>query len=69
MVSFAIQFLIFIVVVVIVILGVQWLLAKLGVAIDPTLKTIIGLILFLVLLVFFLNWIGAFPSSGTLFRH
>ena len=58
MIAFAIQFVIFIVVVVIIGLSIQWALAKFGFTPDPTLKYIIGLIIFLGILVLFLNNLG-----------
>ena len=67
MISFLISFLIFIVVVAIVVIGIRWLLSLTGVAIPQPIMIILGLILFLILLVCFLNYmpIGA---SGPLFH-
>jgi type IV secretory pathway VirB2 component (pilin) len=68
MIEFAIQFIIFCVVVVIVVLGAQWVFAKLGWTLDPTLKAILGLFAFLVLLIIFLNMIG-YMSGIALVHH
>ena len=67
MIALAIQVVVFIVCMVIIVLIVQWALAKLGVPIDPTLKTILGLLAFLILLIFFLNIAGY--MSGIAWIH
>jgi len=59
-VSFLISFLVFIIVVAIVIIGVRWLLGVAGIAIPQPLMIILGLICFLVLLLFFLNFTGVY---------
>lgn len=59
-VSFLISFLVFIIVVAIVIIGVRWLLGVAGVAIPQPLMIILGLICFLVLLLFFLDFTGVY---------
>lgn len=70
MISFLISFLVFVVVLVIVGLIIQWALARLGWAVDPTLKAIVGLIVFLVLLLVFLNYAGVWGGAATPFwRH
>lgn len=56
-VGFLISFLIFICVVAVVILGIRWLIRISGVAVSPELNLMIGIILFLVLLIVFLEWI------------
>ena len=58
MISFAIQFVVFVVCVVIVVLVAQWGIAKLGWTIDPTLRVILGLFLFLFCFLVFLNFVG-----------
>jgi hypothetical protein len=55
---------VFVVCVVIIVLIVQWGMAKVGWTIDPTLKAIIGLIIFLVCLLAFLNMTGHLTSRG-----
>ena len=54
--GFLIGFLIFICVVAVVILGIRWLIRISGVAISPELNLIIGIILFIILLIVFVNW-------------
>jgi hypothetical protein len=56
-IGFLISFLIFICVVAVVILGIRWLIRISGVTISPELNLIIGIILFLILLVLFLNYV------------
>jgi hypothetical protein len=68
MIGFAIEFLVFVVVVVILVLIVQWAIAKLGWTIDPALKVIVGLIIFLICLLIFLNMVGVFTGNGFNFR-
>jgi hypothetical protein len=53
-----VSLLVFVIVVVIIVLIIKWGLAKAGIALDPMLMNIIYLILFLVLLLAFLNWTG-----------
>ena len=59
-ISFLVSFLVFIVVVAIVIIGIRWLLSLAGVAIPQPLMIILGLIAFLILLLFFLNFTGVY---------
>jgi hypothetical protein len=59
MIHFLISFLIFVIVVVILFKIAKWGLRATGVAIDPELMNIIYLILFLLLVVVFLNYVGA----------
>ena len=59
--AFLAYFVIFIVACAIVILGLRWLAAKAGWQPDPTLMTIIGLIIFLILFVIFLAMVGVIP--------
>jgi hypothetical protein len=58
MIGFMVECVIFVVCVVIIVLVCQWALAKLGVTIDPTLRVVIGLVIFLVCFVAFLNMTG-----------
>jgi hypothetical protein len=53
-----VEFLIFIVIVAIVIIGVRWLMSLAGVSIPQPLIIILGLILFIVFLLIFLNFLG-----------
>lgn len=55
-VGFLISFLIFICVVAVVILGIRWLIRISGVTVSPELNLMIGIILFIVLLIVFLEW-------------
>ena len=48
---------------IVIILG-RWLLSLTGIAIPQPLMIVLGLIVFLVLLLFFLDWIGAFSLFG-----
>ena len=59
-----IGFVIFCVCVAIVIILGRWLLSLTGIAIPQPLMVVLGLIVFLVLLLFFLDWIGAFSLFG-----
>ena len=59
-ISFLISFLVFIIVVAIVIIGARWLLGLAGVTIPQPLMIILGLICFLILLLFFLNFTGVY---------
>lgn len=63
MLSFLVSFIVFLVVVAILIIGFRWLLSLTGLSIPQPLLIILGLILFLVLLLFFVNYVG-FPSGG-----
>jgi hypothetical protein len=67
MVNFLLSFLIFIVIVAILIIGFKWLLSLTGLAIPQPLMIILGLILFLVLLLLFFNYVGVMP--GLTFPH
>jgi hypothetical protein len=69
MIGFAIEFLIFVVVMVILVLILQWGMAKIGWTIDPALRVIVGLIIFLVCLLIFLNFIGVFSGNGFNFHR
>ena len=71
MIGLAVDFLIFAVVIVILFLTAKWLMAKLGWAPDPALTTIIGLIVFLLCLIVFLNAVGAINVGtwGPVLRH
>jgi hypothetical protein len=72
MISFLVSFLIFLVVVAILIIGFRWLLSLTGLAIPQPLLIILGLILFLILLVFFVNYVGlpaGAGGNGYLFHH
>jgi hypothetical protein len=59
-ISFLVAFLVFIIVVAIVIIGVRWLLSLAGVVIPQPQMIILGLICFLILLLFFLNFTGVY---------
>lgn len=59
-----IGFLVFCICVAIVIILGRWLLSLTGIAIPQPLLIVLGLIIFLILLLFFLDWIGLF-SFGT----
>jgi len=59
-VGFLVSFLVFIIIVAIVIIGVRWLLSVAGVAIPQPLLVILGLIFFLIVLLFFLNFTGVY---------
>lgn len=56
-----IYFLIWLCVLAILIVGVRWLLAQMGVVIPPPVLAILGFLLFLILLLYFL---GAFGAAG-----
>ena len=58
MIGFAIQFVIVVVCIVIIGLVIQWALSKFGIPVDPTLKVILGLIIFVIVLIWFLNSFG-----------
>jgi len=64
MIGFLIQFLIFLIVVTILIIGFKYLLSLTGIAIPQPILIIAGLILFLVLLLVFLSYAGGLPSGG-----
>jgi hypothetical protein len=68
MIGTVISFLVFVIVVVILYLILQWGMTKLGITIDPALRTIIMLIVFLIMLVMFLNWAGIWTSNGNIFH-
>lgn len=59
-ITFLVSFLVFIIVVAIVIIGIKWLLGVLGVVIPQPLMIILGLLCFLILLLFFLNFTGVY---------
>lgn len=59
-VGFLVSFLVFIIVIAIVIIGVRWLLSVAGFAIPQPLMIILGLIFFLIVLLFFLNFTGVY---------
>jgi hypothetical protein len=59
--AFLAYFVVFIVVCVIVILGLRWVMAKAGWTPDPTLMTILGLIVFLIFFFMFLALVGVIP--------
>ncbi len=59
-VGFLVSFLVFIIVIAIVIIGVKWLLSVAGVPIPQPLLIILGLIFFLIVLLFFLNFTGVY---------
>lgn len=63
MISFLVSFIVFLVVVAILIIGFRWLLSLTGLAIPQPLLIILGLILFLVLLLLFFNYVGGMPSG------
>jgi hypothetical protein len=67
--AFLIQFLIFICVVAIVIIGGRWLLSLTGLAIPQPLLVILGIILFLVLLLLFLNYAGISGAPGLVWHR
>jgi hypothetical protein len=69
MLSFLVSFLVFIIVVAIIIIGFRWLLSVSGVTIPQPLMVILGLILFLVLLLLFVNYMGGLPAMGHLFHN
>jgi len=70
MIGFLVQFLIFVIVVVIIGLIIRWAVAKLGIAVDPTLMNIVYLILFLILLLMFLSYAGVWSgTAGPFWRH
>lgn len=62
MIAFLIWFLVVIAVVAIVIIASKWLLGLAGVAIPPPLLAILGIILFIILLVALLHFVGI-PSG------
>jgi hypothetical protein len=62
MISFMLSFLVFIVVVAILIIGLRWVLSLTGLVIPQPLILILGLILFLILLLVFFNYIGGMPT-------
>jgi hypothetical protein len=62
MMQFLLSFLVFIVIVAILIIGFRWLLSLTGLAIPQPLLIILGLILFLVLIFVFFNYVGG--ASG-----
>jgi hypothetical protein len=62
MIQFLFSFLVFLVVVAILIIGFRWLLSLTGFAIPQPLLIILGLILFLVLLLLFFNYVGGVPG-------
>ena len=64
-----VSFLIFVIVVVIFVLIIRWGCAKMGITLDPVLMNIIYLILFLVLLLFFLNWTGIWAWNSGMHLH
>jgi hypothetical protein len=64
-----VSFLIFVIVVVIFVLIIRWGCAKMGIVLDPVLMNIIYLILFLVLLLFFLNWTGIWAWNSGMHLH
>jgi hypothetical protein len=64
MIGFMVEFVVFVICVVIIVLILQWGMAKLGWALDPTLKMILGLVLFLICLLFFLNMTGHLTGNG-----
>jgi hypothetical protein len=69
MIAFAIEFLVFVVCVVIIVLILQWAVTKLGWTIDPGLRVIVGLIIFLVCLLVFLNMVGVLTGNGFNFHR
>ena len=64
MIGTVISFLIFVICCVILYMILQWGMAKLGITVDPALRTIIMLIVFVILLVMFLNWTGIWTIGG-----
>jgi hypothetical protein len=63
MIGFLVSFIVFLVVVAILIIGFRWLLSLTGLAIPQPLLIILGLILFLVLLLLFFNYVGGMPAG------
>jgi hypothetical protein len=61
---FMIQFLIFVCVVAVVIIGIRWLLSLTGVSIPQPLMLILGILLFIFLLIMFLQYIGYGTNLG-----
>ena len=57
-----IGFIVFCICIAIVIILGRWLLSLAGLAIPQPLMIVLGLIVFLVLFLFFLDWVGAFGS-------
>jgi hypothetical protein len=64
-VGFLISFLIFVVVLVILFLIIKWGAAQIGIPVDGALLRIVYLILFLILLLVFLSYMGIWGSAGT----
>jgi hypothetical protein len=64
---FMVQFLIFICVVAVVIIGVRWLLSLTGVVIPQPLMLILGIILFVILLIMFMQYVPG--GSGLALWH
>jgi hypothetical protein len=62
-ISGMIEFVVFIVCVAIVIILARWVLSLTGLAIPQPLLIVLGLILFLVMLLFFLNWSGIYAFN------
>ena len=58
-----IYFLIALCVIAILVVGVRWLLAQMGVVIPPPILGILGFLLFLVVLLWFLGALGGGPSG------
>lgn len=65
-ISGVIYFLIALAVLVLLIVGVKWLLGLAGVVVPPPIWAVLGFILFLVILLYFLGFIGGAP--GVSFR-
>jgi hypothetical protein len=59
-VGFLVSFLVLIIVIAIVVLGVRWLLSVVGWNIPQPLLVILGLIFFLIVLLFFANYTGLY---------
>lgn len=63
MIGTLISFLVFVIVIVILYMILTWGMEKMGIAIDPKLRNIIMLIVFVVLLVMFLRWAGIWTGN------
>jgi hypothetical protein len=69
MIEFLVWFLVVVAVLAIVIIAGKWLLAQAGVAIPGPLLTILGIILFIVLLIALLHFVGGGLDFGRPILH
>lgn len=68
MIGFVLWFLIICALLAILVIGVKWILGLAGITIPPPLLTILGIIVFIVLLIALWHFIGA-DAFGTQYAH